>query len=632
MPMVHEDQDRHKGFTRRVLMLSCGKVALLSALVGRMYYLQVIEAEKYKTLAEDNRVNLRLLPPRRGKILDRFGVELAGNQQNFRVVVVKEQTPDLIATLDALSLLIKLSEHDYKRVLRDVKRKRAFVPVTVKDNLSWDQVSSIEVNSADLPGASIEVGETRFYPFGADMSHILGYVAAVSEAELTGDPLLELPDFRIGKNGVEKFYDQEMRGQAGTSEFEVNAYGRVIRELSRKEGASGREMILTIDAGLQTFVQQRLMSELSAASVVIDIENGDILAMGSVPAYDPSAFNLGLSSAQWNSLINDPLSPLTNKSISGGYAPGSTFKMAVALAALKEGIGAHTHTAFCPGFMKLGNSKFHCWKKGGHGRVNMIEALQYSCDVYFYDVARRIGVDNIAAMANRLGLGEKVGIDLPGEKPGVIPTKAWKEANIGESWQGGETLVTSIGQGFVLTTPLQLAVMTARLASGQKKVVPRLARGYREGGQAYGFARSEFEDLGIPEEHIRIIHQGMDAVSNHPRGTAYRYRIKEEGWELAGKTGTAQVRRITLAERQAGVFKNEDLPWRRRDHALFTAFAPVDKPRYACSVVVQHGGGGSTIAGPIARDILRETQRRDPARAAAISLKPRSGSDNTGDV
>ncbi|WP_299379277.1 penicillin-binding protein 2 [uncultured Kiloniella sp.] len=630
MPMVHEDQDRHKGFTRRILMLSCGKAALLSALVGRMYYLQVIEAEKYKTLAEDNRVNLRLLPPRRGNILDRFGVEVANNQQNFRVVVVKEQTPDLMATLDALAKLIKLSEHDYKRILRDVKRKRGFVPVTVKDNLSWDQVSSIEVNSADLPGASIEVGETRFYPYGADMSHILGYVAAVSEKELTGDPLLELPGFRIGKSGIEKYHDNDMRGQAGTSEFEVNAYGRVIRELARNEGGSGREMILTVDAGLQTFVQQRLMSELSAASVVIDIQNGDVLAMGSVPGYDPSAFNLGLSSKQWNGLINNPYTPLSNKAISGTYAPGSTFKMIVALAAMKEGIGALSHTAYCPGFMKLGNARFHCWKRGGHGNVNMIEGLQHSCDVYFYDVARRIGVDKIAEMANKFGLGEKVGIDLPGERSGVIPTKAWKEANIGEPWQGGETLVTSIGQGFVLATPLQLGVMVARIAAGGKKVIPRLARGYREGEKTVAYPVPEFEDLGIPSEHMKMIFQGMDAVSNNPRGTAYKYRIKDEGWELAGKTGTAQVRRITLAERQAGVFKNEDLPWRRRDHGLFVAYAPVDNPRYACAVVVEHGSGSKSAA-PIARDILRETQRRDPANTPAVPLQHTAEATNTAD-
>ncbi|MFD2204039.1 penicillin-binding protein 2 [Kiloniella antarctica] len=628
MPMVHDEQDRHKGFTRRVLMLTCGKAALLSALVARMYYLQVVEAEKYKTLAEDNRINLRLLPPRRGKILDRFGQELANNQQNFRVVVVREQTPDLVATLDALSKLIHLSEHDYKRILRDVKRKRAFVPVTVKDNLSWNQVSSIEVNAADLPGASIEVGETRFYPYGADFSHILGYVSSVSEKELTGDPLLELPGFRIGKSGIEKYHDNDMRGQAGTSEFEVNAYGRVIRELARNEGGSGREMILTVDAGLQTFVQQRLMSEQSAASVVIDIKNGDVLAMGSVPSYDPSAFNLGLSNKQWNSLINNPLTPLTNKAIAGTYAPGSTFKMIVALAAMKEGIGATSHTAFCPGFMKLGNARFHCWKRGGHGRVNMIEGLQHSCDVYFYDVARRIGVDKIAEMANKFGLGARVDIDLPGERSGVMPTKAWKLANIGEPWQGGETLITSIGQGFVLTTPLQLAVMVARIASGGKKVIPRITRGYREDGKAVAYGQSEFEDLGIPQEHMRMVHQGMDAVSNNPRGTAYKYRIRKEGWELAGKTGTAQVRRITMAERQAGIFKNEDLPWRRRDHGLFVAYAPVDNPRYACAVVVEHGGGSKSAA-PVARDILRETQRRDPARTAAISFDTVDGVKNT---
>ncbi len=627
MAQNHDDSTKSKTFSRRALFLAGGQALLFSTLAGRMYYLQILKSDTYKTLAEDNRINLRVLPPPRGRILDRFGVELAVNEQNYRLVLVREQTLDVEATLDSLSQVISLSEHDFKRVLREVKRKRAFVPVTVRDNLSWEEVSKISVNAADLPGASIEMGQTRSYPYGPFMAHTLGYVAAVSERDLTGEPLLELPGFRIGKNGLEKQHDLVLRGKQGNSHLEVNAYGRVIRELSRDEGKPGRDAVLTIDAGLQTFVQQRLMSQQSAAAVVLDIKNGDVLALGSVPSYDPSAFNRGLSTREWNSLVNDHLSPLTNKAIAGTFAPGSTFKMIVALAAMKEGIGPQ-HSVFCPGSMRLGNAKFHCWKRGGHGWVNLNGGIQHSCDVYFYDVARRIGVDKIAAMASRFGLGEQVGIDLPGERSGVVPTKAWKLANVGEPWQGGETLIAAIGQGFVLSTPLQLATMTARIASGGLNVTPRLTRGFND--EAGGFAEPdpEFESLGIPAEHMRVIHEAMDAVTNNRRGTAYKARIKEEGWEMAGKTGTSQVRRITLAERAAGVFKNEDLPWRRRDHALFVGFAPVHNPRYACAVVVEHGGGGSSTAAPIARDILIETQRRDPSGAPAFRLlEPEPGQE-----
>jgi len=617
----NEDNERQRSFTRRGLLLGGAQALLLSGLAGRMYYLQVVEADRYKTLAEDNRINLRLLPPPRGRILDRFGLPLASNRQNFRVVLVREHAGDVEMVLKALSQIIELDEHDTKRVMREVGRKRSFVPVTVRENLTWDEVSRVEVNGPDLPGVTIEMGQIRDYPFADSMSQVLGYVASVAERDLTGDPLLELPGFRIGKNGIEQKYDLALRGNAGTSQIEVNAYGRVIRELDREEGKPGDELVLTIDGGLQTFVHQRLMSEQSASAVVMDIENGDVLAMASVPSYDPNAFNIGLTVKQWNDLINDPLHPLTNKAIAGLYAPGSTFKPVVAMAALKAGIGPE-HRVFCPGYMTLGRSRFHCWKKYGHGWVDMRDAIQHSCDVFFYDVSRKVGIDNIAAMSNIFALGDKVGIDLYGEKGGVIPTRDWKLANTGEAWQGGETLVASIGQGFVLTTPLQLATMVARVAGG-KQVVPRLTRGVRadvEPAEGEGLAEPAFAPLDVALDHLKVVRDGMDLVSNNPRGTAFRARIEEEGMELAGKTGTAQVRRISMAERAAGVTKNEQLPWRRRDHALFICYAPVHKPRYACAVVVEHGGGGSAVAAPIARDILLETQRRDPAGRRSLPI------------
>ncbi len=622
MLQKNEDNERQRAFSRRGLLLGGAQTLLLAGLAGRMYYLQVIEADRYKTLAEDNRINLRLLPPPRGRILDRFGLPLATNRQNFRVVLVREHAGDVEKVLMALSQLIELDEHDTKRVLREVSRKRGFVPVTVRENLTWDEVSRVEVNGPELPGVTIEMGQIRDYPFADSMAHVLGYVASVAERDLTGDPLLELPGFRIGKNGIEQKYDLALRGNAGTSQIEVNAYGRVIRELNREEGKPGDELVLTIDGGLQTFVHQRLQGEKSASAVVLDVENGDVLSLASVPSYDPNLFNIGLTVKQWNDLINDPLHPLTNKAIAGMYAPGSTFKMMVAMAALKAGIRPD-YKVFCPGHMTLGRSRFHCWKRGGHGWVDMHEGIQHSCDVFFYDISRKVGIDNIAAMANHFGLGERVGLDLNGEKGGVIPTRDWKLANIGEAWQGGETLVASIGQGFVLATPLQLATMVGRIASG-KQVTPRLTRGVRADAEHQEGLEAppapEFAQLDVSPAHLQIIRDAMDAVSNHPRGTAYRARIQEEGLELAGKTGTSQVRRITMAERAAGVTKNEQLPWRRRDHALFVSFAPVHKPRYCCAVVVEHGGGGSAVAAPIARDILLETQRRDPAGRRSLPI------------
>ncbi len=623
MALIHEDNERSKTFTRRTLLLGGGQAVLFSTLAARMYYLQIIESDRYKMLAEDNRINLRLLPPPRGRIVDRYGTSMAANQQNYRVVLVREQARDVGQTLDRLARVIELSEYDFQRVMRDVTHKRAFVPVMVRDYLSWEEVSRIEVNAPDLPGVNIEVGQTRHYPYNEQLTHILGYVSAVSESELTGDPLLELPDFRIGKQGIEKQYDGTLRGAAGTSQLEVNAVGRVIRELSREDGNPGQDLVLTVDATLQTYTHERLQAERSAAAVVMDIHTGDLLALASTPGYDPNLFNVGLTNEVWNQLVKDPLTPLTNKAIAGHYAPGSTYKPVVALAALESGISPDFEV-FCPGFMKLGNARFHCWKKGGHGKVDMYKATQQSCDVYYYELSKRVGIDRMSAMARRFGLGSAMGIDLPGERPGLIPTRDWKLAKIGEPWQLGETLISAIGQGFVLTTPLQLAVMTARLANGGKAVVPRLTR------QAHAAQKvespdgtelpDEFPDMDIPSAHLRVVQTGMDLVTNNPRGTAYRARIKEKGWEMAGKTGTSQVRRITMAERAAGVTKNEDLPWRRRDHALFVAYAPVHAPRYAIAVVVEHGGGGSKVAAPIARDILIETQRRDPSGTPPIAL------------
>lgn len=594
-----------------MMVLGGVKLGLMSALVGRLYYLQVVQADKYRMLSDGNRISLRLLAPSRGPIIDRFGVPLAVNQQNYRVVIVAERARALNEILDRVAEIVPLHESERRRITREVLRKRRFVPVTVKENLTWEQVAQLELNTPDLPGVSIEVGEIRNYPFASDTAHILGYVGAVSEAELTGDPVLSLPGFRIGKSGVEKHHEDALRGVAGAMQLEVNAVGRAIRELSRNEGQPGREVQLTLDIGLQQYAQARLAQEVSAAAVVIDVHTGGIYAMASHPSYDPNQFTMGIPASLWNELLRNPATPLSNKAVAGQYAPGSTFKMVVALAGLHFGVATPRQSVFCPGHMDLGDHRFHCWKKGGHGSVDMVAALQYSCDTYFYDLARRLGIDRIAEMARRFGLGEALGIDLPHERPGLIPSRDWKMATYSKSWQQGETLIASIGQGYVLTTPLQLAVMTARLANGGRAVRPHLTKQIRQGPQE----QTSWPSLGVRKEHLEIVLAGMDAVTNHPAGTAFKARITEQGMEMAGKTGTSQVRRITMAERSTGVKKNEQLPWRERDHALFVGFAPVRAPRYACAAIVEHGGGGSAVAAPIVRDILVECQKRDPGRS-----------------
>lgn len=614
--IINRDNDRIRLFNRRAAVLGGGKALLLSTLVGRMYYLQVIEADRYRMLAEENRINLRLLPPPRGRILDRFGEALAVNRQNFRVLIVSEQARDVVATLDALAEVIELSEYDRERVQSEVRRRRSFVPVTVRENLNWEDMARIQVNAPDLPGVIVDEGLTRHYPQTETAAHLLGYVSSVDEEDLTGDPLLQLPGFRIGKSGMEQKFDLALRGKGGTSQVEVNALGRVIRELERKEGEAGTDLTLTIDERLQSFAANRLGAE-SAATVVLDVHTGEVLVMASTPSFDPNAFNRGLTQREWNALSSDPRAPMTNKAIQGQYSPGSTFKMIVAMAALEQGAITPEQTVFCRGYTQLGSRRFHCWEKRGHGAMDMVQAIAQSCDVYFYDIARRIGVDRIADMARRLGLAEATGIGLDGERAGLIPTAAWKRATLGEPWQQGETFNVGIGQGYVLTTPLQLAVMSARLATGLA-VEPVITRQVMLDGSVVQRPPQAFQPLNIDPAHMAVARRGMFEVLNGPRGTARASKLRLDGVQMSGKTGTTQVRRITMAERDAGLPKADEIPWKERTHALFVAYAPEENPRYALSVIVEHGGGGSAVAAPIAKDIMTEVLRLDPSRKQRI--------------
>jgi len=606
-----KDKSRYATFSRRAFLLTGGMTGVFAALAARLYQLQIVDGRDFLTAADANRVNQRLVAPARGRILDRFGIELANDRRNYRVLIIPEQVSSVRQSIDALARVVSVAPQQREKALRLVAQNKPFIPVAVLENLSWEDFARINVNLPYLPGVQPDVGETRDYPFADELSHVLGYVAVVGPDDKRddGDMLLNLPGFRIGKRGIEKKFDRDIRGQAGIAR--EDAYGRVIRELNRQPGVPGKDVYLTIDRQLQKFVSDRLGTE-STACAVMDVENGDVLALASTPSFDPNLFNIGITSAQWRALTSDDHTPLMNKVLSGVYPPGSTFKPAVALAGVEAGIAVPGYSVFCSGGLTLGNHEFHCWKRGGHGQVDLHKAIQQSCDVFFYETARRIGIDAIAAAARKLGLGAPTGIEIPGERAGTIPDAEWKEATYGVPWQQGETLVAGIGQGYVLVTPIQLCTQAARIASG-KNVSPRMVYAVGEERQP----RGDFEPLGFSDDALAAVRSGMSAVANEAGGTAYAWRIPDAGFEMAGKTGTAQVRVITKEERLHGVQKNENLPWNLRDHALFIAFAPIDKPRYACAIVMEHGAVADHPHVQMVRDILLFTQKRDPRKLPA---------------
>lgn len=609
--MKLDDTDNYEVFTRRAFILGALQAGILLGLGGRLAWLQIAQGDIYKTLSEKNRINVKILPPPRGEIVDRFGAPLALNSQNFRVMIIPEQTRDLERSVRDLGRFISIEESAIQKVLKQAKKALPFAPLEIKDNLTWDEVAAVEVNLPDLPGLSINEGDVRSYPLGEATAHLVGYVGAVSEAEMTDEPLMKIPGFKIGKTGIEKKYDLAMRGKSGSAEVEVNVVGREIRELKRIKPELGERVTLTIDAELQRFAQQTLSVEQSASAVVMDAHSGAVYALASHPAFDANIFTRGIPEPVWMELSENAAKPLSNKAVAGQYPPGSTFKMVTALAGLRTGKITMDRTSYCPGHYNLGKSRFHCWKPGGHGYVNLDSALAQSCDVYFYEAAKDIGVDEIAVTARAFGMGAKLGLDLDEERAGLVPDIAWKRAT-GESWQLGETLITGIGQGALKTTPLQLATMISRMVNGGREVKPWLTSCV---GAEFMNGR-QWPTMKVDSEHLAMIKKGMDMVVNHKKGTAYGARIQEPGWEMGGKTGTAQVRRITRQQRAQGV-KNEELPWIYRHHALFVGYAPIHAPQYACCVVVEHGVGGAKAAAPMARDLLREAQRRNPAGAPA---------------
>jgi penicillin-binding protein 2 len=601
-PTARDTEESKRRFNRRTLLLGGAMGATVAVLGARMRHLQVDQAEEFRLLAEENRINICLIPPDRGLIQDRNGKVIAGNEQNYRVVISREAAGDVELVMRRLASVIPMTAEEMRRAIDDVTAMSDFVPVTVAERLSWDDFSRVAVNAPVLPGVVPEVGQSRRYPLDTDFAHVVGYVGPVSAQDLEGidtpDPLLRIPKVQIGKIGVEKWLEDILRGRAGTKRIEVNSAGRVMRELERQDGERGTDIRLTLDADIQNFAQARLGTE-SAAAVILDVTTGDILCMASSPSFDPNLFVRGISHDDYTLLTESDHRPLADKPVSGAYPPGSTFKMVTALAALNAGVVTPDTKVRCPGYIEFGNRRFNCWKRQGHGTVELNRALSESCDVFFYDIAQKVGIDAIADMGRRFGLGQRFDLPVSAITSGTMPDKAWKLERQKADWRIGDTINASIGQGYVLTSPLQLAVMTARIASG-KAVVPRLVR--MIDGRETPIA--EALPLGIPGEFLDAVRFGMHEVVNSQKGTATASQIVDPAMVMAGKTGTSQVRNISAAERASGVIANEDLPWNRRDHALFVAYAPFDKPRYAVSVVVEHGGGGSTVAAPIARDIL----------------------------
>ena len=591
---------------RRTAILGAGGAGLFGVLGLRLYNLQVTKAEDYIALSEDNRFNYNIVLPSRGQILDRHGEALAVNQPKYRIILIPERTPDIDETLSLVGKTFELTSKTKSRIKSDIKSNPKFIPITLKDNVEWDVFADLNMRMHELPGVVPEVAEGRAYLNNGIFVHTLGYIGRANERDISKDedPLLRQPTFRIGKTGVEAAADKKLRGQAGRLKVEVNAVGRIVREWpnAEDEPTPGDDVYLTLDAQLQRFAAEQFEEDSGGISV-IDCVTGELRTLLSMPSFDGNLFVNGLTQAEMDQMNNDPRRPQFNKVIGGGYPPASTFKMVVMLAALESKLINPYQQVFCMGKMRLGNRLFHCWKRRGHGMMNMRDALKNSCDTYFYDIAQKVGISKIAEVGKRLGLGQIYNIGIAGEQKGIVPEENWKREKLGAGWRMGDTLNASIGQGFVLTTPLQLSVMTARLANASQAIMPSLF---------IGETIPSFEELDFDPKHLSFVRDAMFSVCEEPGGTAYRVdSLGIGGVKMAGKTGTGQVRGISLSERASGVRHNKNVPWELRDHSIFVGFAPYENPRFAVGTIVEHGGSGAGRAANITRAVLSEALKRD---------------------
>ncbi len=623
-------QNKSKLITRRMFILSSIKIAVFVSIIVRLFYLQISENIKWRSLSDKNRLREWKIAPQRGIIEDYFGKKIAKNTQVFQLHMIPEDVPNLEELFFRLSRIIDFNEGKKRNLIKRLKKRKPWEPIIVSDNLSWSEFSRLNLFLHEIQGIKPVVSVARKYLEDGSSSHIIGYVSDTSVKDLENSELLReinVPGLKTGKNGLEKSLNEAMIGKPGLQRFEVNAYGKRIKELKLIQGTPGKNFRTTIDQEVQIFTN-KLMKDVSGSVCVMDIYTGDIVCMVSSPTYDPNQFVHGISSEYWQTLISDKKKPLINKAMAGLYPPGSTIKPLVAFSALENDVISTKLTIQCTGSIELYGQKYHCWKDKGHGFMNLRNAIKQSCDIYFYEVARRLGIDRLSVTSKQFGLGKRVFENFYEERSGIVPDTKWKLKNIGKGWVLGETLISGIGQGYFQSTPIQLCLMMAQLANGGYAIKSRIVddkyaiqptidawrEEFTSKSSNLDFLNSKIKKLYRNQENIKFVLDAMYGATNEPMGTSYRSRLTKSEYIYAGKTGTSQIRRITAEERELEL-KQKDLPYERRDHALFVAFAPYKKPRYAISIIIEHGGTGSSAAAPIAKKVIKKVLDRHKLRS-----------------
>jgi len=616
---------KSKLINRRMFLASTAKAVVFFGIIGRLFYLQVEQNKKYLTLSDKNRIRENKLPPIRGEFKDYFGKTIAGNLDVYELHVIPEQVEDFRVLITRVKQILNLSDKEVNKVYKTKNKQKPWETIIISDNLSWDEFSKINYYLYDLPGLKPTISVGRNYPYNESYSHVLGYVAYASQKDLSNNEVINerhVPGLRVGKNGLEKTFENKLIGTNTIQRFEVNAYGKRINQLEVQAGDQGNSLRISIDTEIQNYTKELLEGEAGSISVM-DIFTGEMIAMNSSPSFNPNDFLYGIGLNEWKDLNTNPFKPLVNKTISGLYSPGSTIKPLVALSALEHDVIKPGMNVRCTDSIDFYGQKFHCWKKKGHGYMNLKNAIKQSCDVYFYEVARLLGVDRLNQTAKKFGLGKIVLKDFfDNEKKGVVPSTKWKKDAIGENWYLGETLITGIGQGYIQTTPLQLTLMTAQLANGGNKIYPTIIPNNKKNIDLIKQEMNNNEDLDYKTEHtslvrnkenVKFVLDAMFRSTNEVYGTSYSSRIEDPKYQFAGKTGTAQVKRITEAERELDR-KLEQIPYKERDHAWYIAFGPYKDPRYALTVLVEHGGSGSSTAAPIAKKLFKKIIDRHEER------------------
>ena len=579
-------------YNRRTFFLFLLKLSLFTAVGWRIYNIQILDSSKYETLSKKNQIDLEIIFPLRGKIFDRNNILIADNEKVYDVYLIPENTKSINNTLNSLSKFIDIDFAKRRKIIELTSKVKKFEKIKIFENISWSILEKIETNKYNLEGIFIAEDHLRIYPYKEVFSHLLGYISKPNQKELSLPFISKMPNLDIGKEGLEKSFNPLLVGKAGQREIEVNSTGRVIREISKVDSIQGKELHLSLDSRIQEYAVNLLQSYRAGSINVINIKNGEILCMASTPTYDPNKIIKKPNKEYWDSILSNSLSPLTNRSLQGLYSPGSTFKMIVAIAALKYGVISSKSTHSCSGKIEFGDRLYHCWKTNGHGKMDVTNAITQSCDVFFYEISKKLGIDKIAKVAEDFGLGQIFDISMPNQKKGIIPSKKWKKTTLGESWYAGETLISGIGQGFVLTSPFQLAVMTSIIASDGKIVEPTILKS----------KNINFKTNSKYSDEIKIVKKAMFNVVNVNKGTAFKSRLQDV--KFSGKTGTSQVRSISLSERESDEFRKKEQEWKNRDHALFVGYIPYDDPQYAISVIIEHGGSGASTAAPIAKQVF----------------------------